>query len=119
MKARNILIALLVLAMAGLGFQVWQFSQALDQAQHPPTPAERFATHPGAATPEEIERGEKLLEQKAREAAKEAASHAPQPVVRPASTPTVTPAATSVNMPAVTPAATPSAKPANAASSAK
>ena len=71
MKTRNTLIALVVLALAGLGYQVWQFTQTLDQAQHPLTPAQRFATHPGAATPEEIERGERLLEQKANEAARQ------------------------------------------------
>jgi len=63
MKTR-ILIGFLVLAVAALGYQVFQFSQIAQQAQNPLGPAQRFASHPGAPTPEEIEREEKRLEQK-------------------------------------------------------
>ncbi len=63
MKTR-ILIGFLVLAIAALGYQVFQYSQIAQQAQNPLGPAQRFASHPGAPTPEEIEREEKRLEQK-------------------------------------------------------
>jgi cytochrome c-type biogenesis protein CcmH/NrfG len=63
MKTR-ILVACLVLAIVALGYQVFQYTQIAQQAQNPLGPGQRFATHPGAPTEEEIEREEKRLEQK-------------------------------------------------------
>ena len=63
MKTR-ILVVCLVLAVVALGYQVFQYTQIAHQAQNPARPGQRFATHPGAPTEEEIEREEKRLEQK-------------------------------------------------------
>ena len=73
MKTR-ILIVCLVLAAIALGYQVFQYSQIAQQAQNPLGPGQRFATHPGAPTPEEVEREEKRLEQKVQQERAAAAS---------------------------------------------
>ena len=63
MKIR-ILIGLVVLAVLFVAFQVFQYVQLAQQAQNPLPPGQRFATHPGAPTEEEILLEEKRLEQR-------------------------------------------------------
>jgi hypothetical protein len=52
----------LLLSLLDIRFS--NITQVAQQAQNPPGPGQRFATHPGAPTEEEIEREEKRLEQK-------------------------------------------------------
>lgn len=63
MKTR-VLIILLALAVVAFAYQAFQFTQLTQQAQNPLGPGQRFATHPGAPTEDEIAREEQRLAEK-------------------------------------------------------
>lgn len=62
MKTR-VLIGVLVVALAFLAYQVFNFMDLAQKAQSPIEPGKRFAVPPNAPTQEEIDREERRLEQ--------------------------------------------------------